>query len=390
MRERRWDGRGLMLGIALLFTMPAGAFDWPAQTNNELQDDMIVFAQQFAQEAHGTRAGRMMRRWVKAEKRRMAKDSLCWMADTHRQVARLKRIYKPCLDSDTRNADIRRLTLQLLDYPLHVNNTDSSTPEAVCKAYEASRDKYLADARAAALKQKDKKAPREDELEVTKVYNMGYMLRTAFHTLLIDIRWDGTPDEAFHLAKGTDMLLLTHPHVDHYSKSMLQAASAAGCTLVLPSEVMPKSDTWQPHVMWGGDYADKGIHVTAFPGNQGENIPNNVYVLEVDGWRIIDQGDNYDREQEVRVKEFPVADLIIAASWNKIQNILAAAMEAPDSDTKMPLFIPSHENEVTQHGIRNRESYHELFAREDRLGNSAFHYPPYMLMDIGETIVMKK
>lgn len=376
--------------LLVLFSSRLSAFDWPHQTNGELQRDMLTFAQQFAQETKGTRAGRMMRRFVRREQRRMANDTLCWMADTHRQVERLKHRYPPRPDADAQWQDIRRLTLQLLDYPLHVDNTNPVTPDIVCKSYETSRDRYLAAAREASLRQIQRKAPRPGELEVTKVYNMGFILRTSLHTLLIDIRWDGTPEEAARLAQDADAFLLTHPHRDHYSAAMLQAASDAGCPMVLPCELPAAESLSGKQVMWGGDYTVNDITLKALPGNQGENVPNNVYIIDMDGWRIIHQGDNYDRPQEAKIAETAAADLLIASSWNDVQHILSAAMAAPGADATHPLFIPSHENEVTEHGIRNRESYHELFARTDRLGNPDFHYPSYLLMDIGETIILRK
>lgn len=142
---------------------------------------------------------------------------------------------------------------------------------------------------------------------------------------------------------------------------MLDALRKNNVPVVIPKDLMPDYVSENKHIIWGNDtpLTVSGVKFTSLKGNQGDGIPNNVYHMEIDGWTIIDQGDNADHDLELKLAEKPAADLIIAASWNDIQNIFKAAM-APEGAS--PMFIPSHENEFG-HGVDHRESYHELIGR---------------------------
>lgn len=371
----------------LLIPSVASAFDWKPQSNEELKGDMMEYARQFADSCRGSKAERIVRKLLK--KQAKAKGPYSWIADTHKAVSDLKKEYGPEIaiaGTDNKRADIRRYTLQLLDYPLHVDDRGEDTPGEMKDAYEAAKQTYLANARKAALQWLCGPKPEAGSLEVFKIYNMGFGLRTSKHTVLIDVRWDGTPQEAEILAGGSDIFLLTHPHVDHYSKSILEAFAEKGKQMILPSDVLPDYSGDNKHII--NEAADAvdfgGVRLNIFPGNQGENVPNNVYIIEIDGWRILHQGDNADLGQQARVSEYPACDIVVGSTWNGVQTLLEMAMSAEGGCT--PVLIPAHENELTQHGVDHRESYHEMFNRRDRLGNPDFDYPPYLLMDIGECV----
>ncbi len=367
-------------------TQNALAFDWKAQTNEELREDMLGFAEEFADAAKGTKASRIVRQLIRSQQ--STDDPYSWIAETHEAVGRLKKAYRPKLATrgkEDRIATIRRMTLQLLDYPLHVNERGADTPQGEKDAFNKAKEQYLDGARQDALRWLIGTDPARGSLEVFKIYNMGFLLRTDKHTVLIDLRWDGTAEEAEMIASHIDLLLLTHPHLDHYSSNILEAVAKAGKPMILPSDVLPGYTGSNKHIIneiaVSKDF--NGVKINSFPGNQGENIPNNVYIIDFDGWRIIHDGDNSDREQEARLAEYPAADVLIASSWNDVKSIMATSMMADGGC--VPVFIPAHENEL-HHGVDHRESYHELFNREDRLGATDFNYPPYILMDIGECV----
>lgn len=372
--------------VILLGFMPhAQAFDWKPQTNEELRSDMLRFAGEFADEVKGSKAARIVKKLIRSQQD--SEDPYSWIGATMETVERLKEEYRPELavrGREDRTAKIRLLTLQLLDYPLHVNDRGKDTPQEEKDAYNKVKEQYLSGARRKAVYWLGSTAPKEGELEIFKVYNMGFLIRTQSHTVLVDLRWDGTEEEADEIASNIDLLLLTHPHIDHYSRSMLEAVAKSGKPMILPSDVLPDYHGANKRIM--NEIADaeniNGIRINSFPGNQGEKVPNNVYIIELDGWRIIHQGDNCDREQESRLASYPAADILIASSWNDVKSIMGTAMKADGGCA--PIFIPSHENEITQHGVDHRESYHELFNRKDRLGDTEFNYPPYILMDIGD------
>ena len=379
---------------ALLICGEASAFDWKVQTNEELRSDMLAFAGQFAAEARGTKAGRIVSKLVKKQKK--ASDEFSWIGDTYEAVKKLEEEYGPVCsivtpsgsESETKEAMIRRMTLQLLDYPIHVPDYLKDIPEGEKAAFDEFKEDYLKTARLRAIAWLNKPAPKKGALAIMKVYNMGFIIRTSERTVLVDLRWDGSDEDADFIASQADVFFLTHPHGDHYSRCMLKALQKNNVPVVLPKDLMPEYTSENKHIVWGNDtpLTVGGVKFTTLKGNQGEGIPNNVYHFEIDGWTIIDQGDNADHELELKLAEKPAADVIIAASWNDIQNLFKAAI-APEGAA--PMFIAAHENEFG-HGVDHRESYHELFARKDRLGNPDFNYPPYLLMDIGENIEIRR
>jgi len=363
------------------------AFDWKPQTNERLRGDMIAFARRFEQEAQGTPAAKLLRKFVRQQEKKASKDAYAWIGDTYQVVAKLKSMYPPQTNDNSTASLIRKRTLQLLDYPIHVNIHDPNINAAEKEAFETNLNAYLLQARQRALSFLAEPAPAEGKLAVCKVYNMGYILRTAQHTIIMDLCWEGTSEEAAFIASKTDAFFLTHNHGDHFSRNLLQALLDAGKTVVVPNAPVGKLQSDKFYVLdeeLSSPRSIAGINVVTMRGQQGIEFPNNVYLLDIDGWRIIHQGDNEIREKEAHVADYDVADIVIAASWNKIHNILGAAMKAKGADQRPPLFIPSHENE-TGHTVNHRESYHELFDRPDRLGDTTFPYPPFMLLDIGET-----
>lgn len=379
---------------ALCCVCAASAFDWKVQSNESLRSDMLDYARDFAMEAKGTKAGKIVDKLVRDQAK--TDDEYSWIADTYEAVKKLEAAYGPvCVtthpahpEAESKEAMIRRRTLQLLDYPVHVPQYLDSAPEAQKEAFLAFKTDYLAKARARTIAWLDASAPEPGAIRIVKVYNMGYILRTHEKTVLIDLRWDGTEAEADFIAGKADVFFLTHPHSDHYSKTMLDALQKAGVPVVLPKDLMPDYRSDSKNIVWGNErpMVVGGVSFTSLKGNQGADVPNNVYSIDIDGWRIADSGDNSDHELEKRLSEHGPYDIVLASTWDNVQNVLGAAMAAKGSD---PLFIPGHENEFG-HTVDHRESYHEMFARKDRLGNPDFNYPSYVLMDIGDNIEIKR
>lgn len=383
-----------IVAVALLSITAAFAYDWKVQSNESLRSDMLSFANDFAAEAKGTKAGKIVAQLVKDQSK--SKDEYSWITDTYEAVKKLEAAYGPVYatthpaqpEKASQVEMIRRRTLQLLDYPAHVPDYLEDIPEGEKEAFLAFKSAYLAKARTAAIAWLNAPDPEFGSIRIFKVYNMGYMLRTHDKTVLIDLRWDGTDKEADFIAKHADIFFLTHPHGDHYSQTMLDALQRAGVPVVLPKDLMPGYDSQLKRVVWGNENPIKiaDVSFTSLKGNQGANIPNNVYTIEVDAWRIIASGDNSDRALEKEIARQAPCDIVLASTWDKVQNILEAAMAPAGAD---PLFIPGHENEFG-HTVDHRESYHEMFSREDRLGNPDFKYPPYVLLDIGENVEIKR
>lgn len=394
---------GTILSAAvLLFFL---SFDWPSRDNGELRGEMLSEAGVFlnycdsvAGNACGNArrdaaaAAGILRDFIAAQA--AVEDPYSWIGEVHGTVAKLKGIYPP----QSGNEGMRRRILQLLDYPLHVDNFRQDAPAAMLSEYYGSVFEYLSAARDSVFKVLDEPVSGSG-MELVKWYNMGFVMKTAGHTVAIDITdrcslpveytlWEDEDYKRF--AQKTDILFLTHPHSDHYSLALLKAMVDEGKTVVLPcsieglvcggngsGEIVIIDSTLNRPVTLAG-----GVEVMVFHGDQGEDIPCNIYLLDIDGHRVVHNGDNYDRGKEALLRNYPPADIIIASSWNKVQSLLSFA---GNSASEGQIFIPAHENELC-HGVSNRESYHELFTRKDRLGNDSFHYPRTIVLDNGEKI----
>jgi len=377
--------------------LSSSAFDWKPQSNEELRSDMLSFAKSFEAQAKGTKAAKILKKFIKNEERIAAEQPYAWIADTYETACRIAALYEPATvngKEESTAAMIRKNAFMLLDYPIHVDNLGKNRPIKEKEAFDAATGKYLADARAKALKWLEQPAPAKGELSMFKIYNMGFIFRTSERTFAIDLRWDGTREEADKIAKAIDVMFLTHPHLDHYSPLMLEALRDAGTMMVLPCDLLPDFNgynkiVFNEDIMRAKDF--KGVKVISLKGMQDSpSIPNNTYIFDFDGWRIIDNGDNSVRESEARVSQFPAVDVIIAACWNKTHNIIGNAMKVPGAETNPPLYLPAHQNEILHHGVNHRESFHELFNRKDRLGDPDFNYPPYVIIDNGESLTLKK
>jgi len=389
----------LTLAALLLITSSGSAFDWKSEPNDQLRGEMIEFARDFSKQAKGTKAGRKVRRFVRKQERLAAKDQYAWIPQTHALVDKLEKIYGPARSDyapknrrDKKNAEIRKNILKLLDYPLHVDNRSAYADPEMVEVFDKATEEYLAGGRGAALKWLEGKAPEPGKLEICKVYNMGYFLRTSERTFAIDIRWDGTEREAQKIAKKIDVIFLTHPHGDHFCETMLNAVVDEGKPIILPSDVLPAYQGGSKIIITDDIISPiniAGINIQVLRGDQGENVPNNIYILDFDGWRVVHQGDNARHEIEAKLSEMTAPDIVIAACWNKTHSILSALKAAQGADQRPLLYIPGHENEM-QHTVDHRESYWELFNRADRLADPNFNYPPYVLIDHGESISLTK
>ena len=320
----------------------------------------------------------------------------------------------------------RRFALEVIDYPLHVDNYGPKITSAEMSAFNdmvvryarGAKDRVLGEVRAARVP--------EGELWAWRIYNMAFILKGPRHTVALDltprpqliakpyaelmkdftaaVRANGgkTPQRLdFHagapqvwcpedwtaFAEVVDVAFLTHPHGDHTSEPFLREMIRLGKPVVLPGDVTtyvevpgkPQGErvpftTGPSCIRLLEDHAEPvdvaGIGVRNFRGYQ-DDVPCNVYVLDIDGVRVVDNGDNYDRGKEKLVSQVPPADLIIASTWNSVHHILGCVQAAPGFDMSRAAFLPAHENELG-HSVGHRESYHEMYTTPERLGKPAF------------------
>ena len=316
-------------------------------------------------------------------------DSLAWIMDTYELTTQLKGMCPPQAANSSRGSSLRKGIMLLEDFPVHVDNRAPNASGELKDAFAAFSERYRSEARAAALEWVRGPKPQPGELQVFKVYNMGYLLRTAGRMIVVDVFWDGTTAEAAQIASEADAFFLSHPHRDHWNPTMVDALAAAGVTLVLPADICPQHGR---KLVADSDWLEPvdvdGIKVQLLRGAQGPE-PNNSYLVEFDGWRVLIPGENDNPDLYRPFSQFAAPDLILHPTWNGLCALLDIVSEMPGYNPSKVTYIPGHDNELYFHSVDHRESYREMFSREDRLGDPGRTYPVIILQDIGETVTLK-
>ena len=289
---------------------------------------------------------------------------------------------------------VRRLGLEVIDYPLHVDNYGGKLAddernafnEAVLGYARTTRDRVVKEVRAARVP--------DGQLWIWRIYNMAFILKGPQHTVAIDLTsrpvlprapqvWAAEDWKA--VAEIVDLAVVTHPHGDHTSEPFLREMMRLGKPLVLPGDVstyviregrpvaIPYT-TGPSCVKLVEDHKDPvdvaGVGFRNFRGFQ-DSVPCNVYLMDIDGVRVVDNGDNYDRGKEKMLEQAPPADVVIASTWNQVHHVLTCVQAAPGFSPEQAVFVPAHENELG-HSVAHRESYLEMYTMPERLGKPAF------------------
>lgn len=390
----------------------ASAFDWKPKPTAELKADLVAYANSIGETelAEAVNGASATAEWMRAA------------------IKRGSELLKASEGGDF-NDKSREHGLRIIDYPLHLDNYDleNSSPEDRLAFKEVVRD-YCVSARDRVFSEVAAAKIPDGSLRLWRIYNMGYIIKGPTHTVAIDITnrplFYGMPDKPYavdtehavwgkedcnRLAGLADMIFVTHPHGDHYFRDCIEAFIAAGKPVVLPCELveyvpaMEKKGRWWVAtnsfttasccVKLTKDNAEpvdvKGVKVRNFRGNQGENVPCNVYLIDIDGVLVADNGDNYDMDKERMLSKCPPADVIIASTWNNVQGMVNCCAGAPGFDRTKSVLLPSHENELG-HGVDHRESYREMYTRKDRLGNREFPWPRVHPLGYGESFLFTK
>jgi len=132
---------------------------------------------------------------------------------------------------------------------------------------------------------------------IWKLYDHGFIVRTPSATLLFDFtraysaRDDNfaIPDEmASRLLEQCDVLFITHRHGDHADPWVVERFIGMGKPVIAPVNVFPESEfhtkithlertAHKNHSLRLSE--EVSIGVTVFPGHQGEELENNVYLV---------------------------------------------------------------------------------------------------------------
>ena len=267
------------------------------------------------------------------------------------------------------------------------------------------------------LKTRIKKAI--DEIENTKIisgaliwklYNHGFVIKTKSVTLgfdlvsAIDVNTKGfsiSDEDMRRLVSQCDVLFVSHFHDDHAEESVAQLFIDQGKPVVAPKDVW-KDKSIYTHITHLDRATDteqtlliqnkkQNLKVVVYPGHQGLDIENNVYlVITPEGLSFSQMGDqsNGDDFKWIdKVGNNHVVDVLMPNCWTG--EIVRVA-----KGFNPRLIITGHENEMG-HTIDHREPYWLTYKRKNGLirtdGSVDIGYDtPLIIMTWGESYLYKR
>lgn len=380
--------RIVFLFAFLVACVHAYAFDWKPQSNEDLRRDMFSFIEKFRDGTSDRKLSVELGVFLTDQMNQATARPYAWIQDTHDFVDRMLERYPAEISDGGRCSFERRNLLLLRDYPMHADNKPKDAPQGLKDAYVNSVKGLYAAAEADAL-QWLSKGGRSKKLDIFKVYNMGFIFRSQGQTVGVDLQWSGDRKQMDELASHLDVLFLTHPHGDHYTKELLVAMLEAGKPVVMPCDLVPEYTGGNKIVQGDDNPHGKMAGKTAYKsmmGNQGARIPCNVYLLTVGSWNIVHNGDNSVEDIENYLSSERV-DVFVGACWNGIKDTMDK-IKANPSGTEC-VYFSAHENEWG-HTVDHREAFEELFRRTDRLGDQEYDYLRTVVMDAaGDRFILK-
>lgn len=381
---------------------------WAASTNERQYSDMLRFMGKFQDDLAGEDAFFMVQDVMMQVKAAYDEKTnpYQWMSQVSDLCMRLEAIYPasvshPSAGSNDRYETIRRDILRLWDFPVHevsyANSDDSPiVPTAEqSDAFTANMLRHLNIKRDEVFDFLASPRPAGDELQLIKLYSSGFVLRTKNSCMGFDIVYNyayGDTQRIDELVEYLDVLCVTHGHGDHFDSVLAKKMLAAGKPVIMPRDLIPAS-SGSAKVVWTQDqdtFVDiaKGIKACAKMSQQGSD-PCLLYYVDIDGWRVIHNGDNDEHGKDVFFESRDRADIIFCDFFGGWCNHMRHFLAAPDSRGISTTYITTHGNEY-HHSAKGRVGYHYLYFANDAFGNTSFSFPNYVAMDNAECITFTK
>lgn len=276
---------------------------------------------------------------------------------------------------DTLHANERKLALFALDGIYHDTRLDTSS--ALKNHFGQVLDR-IADSL---------KTPSVDEgIQIFKVYNHGFILKSKSVTIAIDLVRPGknkyiSDAQMRKLVDRSDILFITHRHGDHADAVVADMFAKQGKKVVVPTGIWGNKSKHYVHVRDSSAILTKDIildegqklGVKIFPGHQ-DAVPNNIYAITTPENLTLmhtgDQANKKDRSWIRTLKDEVETDILLLHCWTP-------NMEETIAGVNPRLIVTGHENELG-HTIDHREPYWLTFNKLKSVT------VPYVVMAWGE------
>lgn len=232
----------------------------------------------------------------------------------------------------------------------------------------------------------------EEGIQVLKIYNHGFILRSRDVTVAIDLV-RGTKKAAIsdrdmqRLVDKVDILFITHSHGDHADKVVAGMFARQSKPVILPPNLWEGESKNYHYLRQVGTPVDKQftvsenriLEVKSFPGYQGD-MPNNIYAITFpDGIVVTHTGDQANKDDLSwiqSIKNEIKTDVLLLHCW-------MPNMKETIDGIQPRLIITGHENELG-HTIDHREPYWLAFEKMNKINI------PYIIMACGENYMLQK
>ena len=215
-------------------------------------------------------------------------------------------------------------------------------------------------------------APVEHGAVIWKLYNLGFIIRTASVTIAFDLvsgRHFDEPEAVLpnglveDFARQCDVLFISHVHDDHADPYVAECFVRNKKPVCIPKGIW-KDEPFADRLLCLERVAEKehlvpigggktALRVVVYPGHQGEILPNNVTLVTTEeGLAFVQTGDQSND------KDFAWIDQV---AKNHRVDVLMPNCWSPDLSRLIRGFdpvvvIPGHENELS-HSVDHREPY---------------------------------